>query len=118
MKAIFSGDVLFGFGCGRLFEGSFQQGFESLQRFLSLPADFKIYCTHEYTLTNIQFLKSLPVLANRTDFPSLVLSTQHELKSAGRTVPLSLREQLEWNPFLRAKSIEEFQDLRTLRNQF
>lgn len=45
----FTGDVLFGMGCGRLFEGTYQEMFQSLQRLKTLPPNTKIYCAHEYT---------------------------------------------------------------------
>ena len=54
-KVLFCGDTLFSGGCGRLFEGTYQQLFNSLQKLVRLPNDTKVYCTHEYTLSNLAF---------------------------------------------------------------
>ncbi len=54
-QAVFTGDTLFASGCGRLFEGTPQQMFASLTALTSLPADTRIYCGHEYTLSNLRF---------------------------------------------------------------
>ena len=57
-KIVFTGDTLFSLGCGRIFEGTYQQMFSSLQLFKSFPKDTKIYCGHEYTLKNSEFCKT------------------------------------------------------------
>src|SRR3954468_1521332 len=57
--ALFCGDTLFACGCGRLFEGTAQQMYASLQKLAALPDDTKVYCGHEYTLANIGFAKSV-----------------------------------------------------------
>ena len=54
-KVIFTGDTLFSMGCGRVFEGTYSQMFNSLNRIKDLPEDTKIYCGHEYTQKNIEF---------------------------------------------------------------
>ena len=54
-KAVFTGDTLFSLGCGRVFEGTCQQMFDSLNKIKSLPEDTKIYCGHEYTKNNLEF---------------------------------------------------------------
>ena len=54
---VFSGDTLFSLGCGRIFEGTYEQMFESLNKLKKLPLDTKIYCGHEYTLKNSMFCK-------------------------------------------------------------
>ena len=56
-KFLFSGDTLFSLGCGRIFEGSYEEMFESLNKIKLLPKDSKIYCGHEYTLNNAKFCK-------------------------------------------------------------
>lgn len=114
---LFSGDVVFGLGCGRLFEGSFEQGFTSLQKIKNLAADTLIYCTHEYTEKNLQFCKTL------TDFKSpeseKYEQTLIELRKHNRpSVPLRLSVENKVNPFLRASSAAEFKALRELRNVF
>ena len=54
-KIIFTGDTLFSLGCGKIFEGTYNQMYDSLNKFNSLPKDTKIYCGHEYTLQNSKF---------------------------------------------------------------
>ena len=59
-NTVFVGDTLFGFGCGRVFEGSYEQMFQSLQKLTKLPKDTLIYCGHEYTLRNLEYLEQSP----------------------------------------------------------
>ena len=65
-KAVFTGDTLFSLGCGKIFEGTYFQMFESLKKLKELPKDTKVFCGHEYTLNNSNFclLKSLWAIAN------------------------------------------------------
>ncbi|QDK45816.1 hydroxyacylglutathione hydrolase [Bdellovibrio sp. ZAP7] len=123
MKWLFSGDVLFGLGCGRLFEGSYEQGYESLQRIKKLPADTLVYCTHEYTEANLNFCNMLsnldnsPITGDNEDLElyanQLLSRREMELPS----VPLKLSVELRVNPFLLAKSVSQFTYLRDLRNK-
>lgn len=114
-KWLFSGDVLFGLGCGRLFEGTFAQGYESLQRIKNLPNETLVYCTHEYTESNLRFCKSLS-----QSIPKL--NTYEELLKQKRTanlpsVPLNLGIEKIVNPFLFADNLERFTFLRDLKNR-
>ena len=54
-KSVFTGDTLFSLGCGRIFEGTYSQMYESLEKIKELPQDTKIFCGHEYTLQNSKF---------------------------------------------------------------
>lgn len=111
---LFSGDVLFGLGCGRLFEGTFEQGFESLQRIKQLPDETLVYCTHEYTEANLQFCKKLSNAVDLSNYEkSLMQLRQNNLPS----VPLNLGIEKKVNPFLIAESAEDFTQVRKLRNQ-
>ena len=56
---LFSGDTLFAVGCGRLFEGTPRQMHDSLSRLMQLPDDTRVYCGHEYTLSNIRFARAV-----------------------------------------------------------
>jgi len=99
--ALFCGDTLFACGCGRLFEGTAQQMYASLQKLAALPDDTKVYCGHEYTLANIGFAKSVEprnaALASRE-------GRDREKRAAGRpTVPSTLGEEKATNPFLRCR---------------
>jgi hydroxyacylglutathione hydrolase len=96
---LFCGDTLFACGCGRVFEGTPEQMYASLEKLRALPDDTKVYCGHEYTLANIGFAKGVDpqnsALAARE-------RRDRELRAAGRpTVPSTMREEKATNPFLR-----------------
>lgn len=117
-KWLFSGDVLFGLGCGRLFEGNFEQMHKAMARIRELPDRTSVFCAHEYTETNLQFLHKMnlaPSTAEFSDFEEKI----HALRAQGKpTVPRPLMEEKNWNPFLKALHLEEFAKLREARNQF
>ena len=116
IKTLFCGDVLFAMGCGRVFEGTFQQMYNSLSRIAAFPADTKVYCTHEYTLSNAQFARHVEPdnLAIQQRFDEV-----ESLRMLGQcTLPTTIALELETNPFLRAESVEEFQRLRELKDNF
>lgn len=97
--ALFCGDTLFGAGCGRLFEGTPAQMSESLARIAALPDETLIYCAHEYTEANLRFAVAVepenPAIRER-------IVRVAQLRAAGRSsVPSSLREEKDTNPFLR-----------------
>lgn len=98
-KALFIGDTVFAMGCGRLFEGSPQQMWTSLQKIIALPADTTLYCAHEYTLSNAQFALTIdpenPILLKRVEEVKAIRAAEKP------TVPFSLRAELDTNPFLR-----------------
>jgi hydroxyacylglutathione hydrolase len=121
---LFSGDVLFGLGCGRLFEGNPEMMMASLQKIKLLPIETLIFCTHEYTLTNLNFTEYLiktERIPKGFDF-ELFSEYKNEIlekrNSGLATVPLSLGTQLQVNPFLVATDLTEWAELRHLRNQF
>ncbi len=96
---LFSGDTLFAGGCGRVFEGTFQQMRGSLDKLKQLPDDTRIHCAHEYTQANINF-----ALAVEPDNLSLQKRAEDVavLRKAGiPTVPSELAIEKETNPFLR-----------------
>jgi len=99
-KHLFCGDTLFACGCGRLFEGTAQQMYDSLSRLAALPADTEVYCAHEYTLANIRF-------ARRVEPDNEALSRREvaarTLREQGLpTLPSTMGLERETNPFLRA----------------
>lgn len=109
-QALFVGDTLFAMGCGRLFEGSPKQMWTSLQKIIRLPEETKIYCAHEYTLKNAKF--SLTI---EPDNPALKKRYAHikELRANDEpTIPTTIGEELETNPFLRV----DLEGLRTSLN--
>ncbi len=127
---LFSGDTLFSLGCGRLFEGSAAQMWNSLQKLMRLPPQTQIYCAHEYTINNAEFALEL-------EPGNLALQTMSakakELRREGLpTVPSTLRQELDANPFFRPGSAEirrkikmpdaaneaVFAEIRRLKDQF
>ena len=115
-KLIFTGDTLFSLGCGKIFEGTYQEMFESLNKIKSLPADTKIYCGHEYTLQNSKFcIKHDPTNSN---LQNKILKITEKLENALPTIPSILKDEIECNIFLRAKNVESFSKLRDLKDNF
>ncbi len=103
-KLLFTGDTLFSLGCGRLFEGSAQMMWQSLQRISALPDETKIYCGHEYTLTNGEFAleiepRNKALLARMEDVRKL-------RRAQLDTLPVTLATEKATNPFLRSHSPE------------
>jgi len=97
--ALFCGDTLFAAGCGRVFDGTFDQLAASLKRIADLPGATRCYCAHEYTLANLGF-------AGRVEPESTAVAQRKQavsdLRALGRpTVPSRLSEELATNPFLR-----------------
>ncbi|MCZ8194850.1 MAG: hydroxyacylglutathione hydrolase [Brevundimonas sp.] len=112
---LFSGDVLFALGCGRLFEGTPAQMFASLQRLAALPDATTIWCAHEYTETNARFALTLD------DSPALAAHAEAIFAARARgepTVPTSLAIERRFNPFLTAADVEAFTARREARNGF
>jgi hydroxyacylglutathione hydrolase len=114
--ATFVGDTLFAMGCGRLFEGTAQQMYHSLQRIADLPAETALYCGHEYTLANARFAQHAEpdnaAIAGRLE---KVLA----LRSEGKiTLPTTVAQERETNPFVRATNWEEFARLRAEKDSF
>ena len=115
-QLIFTGDTLFSLGCGRLFEGSYEEMYESLNKIKVLPEETKIYCGHEYTLSNSKFC-----IKNDPDNQNLQKKIEQikKLTSNGLpTIPTTIKEELDCNIFLRAKNLESFSKLRDLKDNF
>ena len=101
-KRLFCGDTLFAGGCGRLFEGTAEQLYTSLQKIALLPDDTWIYCAHEYTLSNLNF--ALEVEPENTALQNRAEQAR-QLRQAGKaTVPTELGIEKRTNPFLRCNS--------------
>lgn len=97
--ALFSGDTLFSAGCGRLFEGTPAQMYQSLMLLADLPDETKVYCTHEYTLSNLAFATSIePDNCDITAYAKIV----REQRAAGHpSLPTTIGREKQINPFLR-----------------
>jgi len=112
----FVGDTLFAMGCGRLFEGSPEQMYGSLQRLAALPASTRLYCAHEYTLANARFAAHAEpgneAVAER-------LEQVKALRESGQiTVPTTVAQERETNPFVRSTNVEEFAHRRAAKDSF
>lgn len=97
--ALFCGDTLFSLGCGRRFEGSAEAFLASLDRLAALPASTRVYCTHEYTLSNARF--ALAVDADNPALQARVRAATAQRAAGQPTLPSLLAEELACNPFLR-----------------
>ena len=115
-KIAFTGDTLFSLGCGRIFEGTYEQMFASLNKLKKLPSDTKIYCGHEYTLKNSIFC--LRHEKNNKNLEKKIFDIKDKLKNNFPTVPSTIGEELACNIFLRAKNLEDFSKLRDLKDNF
>ncbi|HAF43798.1 MAG: hydroxyacylglutathione hydrolase [Sideroxydans sp. GWF2_59_14] len=101
---VFSGDILFGAGCGRNFEGTLAQLHHSLQRLAALPEDTLVYCAHEYTLSCLSY--ALVCEPGNQDIQRRIADTQ-ALRAAGRaTVPFTIALEKATNPYLRCTNPE------------
>jgi len=99
-KILFSGDTLFTLGCGRLFEGTAEQMHESLSTLMSLPGDTKVYSSHEYTIANAKF--ALSVDPDNTTLKKRFEHVKQLVSSGQATIPSTVADELETNPFVRA----------------
>ena len=108
---LFIGDTLFSGGCGRIFEGTYQQMYSSLERVKLLPKNTLIYCAHEYTKANL--LWALNLKPKDQDIRNKLLQVEKKLSLNELTIPFQLDEEMRINLFLRAKNLKEFTFLRT-----
>ena len=113
---LFVGDTLFSGGCGRIFEGTNQEMYNSLKRILSLPIDTIIYCAHEYTKSNL--LWALDIYPNDKLIKKKLEETKKKLLAKNLTIPTTLKEEMNINLFLRAKSLNEFSYLRAKKDSW
>jgi hydroxyacylglutathione hydrolase len=124
----FVGDALFSMGCGRMFEGTPQQMWGSLQKIAALPRDMTLYCAHEYTEANARFAIYYDPINH--DLQARIAEVKR-LRAEGKpTVPMRLDTELRTNPFLRAPmlkhsimkpdatDVEAFAELRARKDNF
>jgi hydroxyacylglutathione hydrolase len=129
-KVIFTGDTLFSMGCGRVFEGTYNQMFNSLNKIKDLPGDTKIYCGHEYTQENIEFcIKYNP---NNDLLKKTKNAIEEKLKNGEPSIPSTLLKEKQMNIFLRcdfhvvkkklnmlnADEVSVFKKLRDLKDSY
>ena len=102
-KALFTGDSLMVMGCGRLFEGTPEDMWKSLEKLKQLPEDIMIYSGHEYTKSNIEF--AITVDPQNEKLKARRTKELEQLQKGLPTVPSTLREELDTNPFLRESEL-------------
>jgi len=115
-KAAFVGDTIFVLGCGRLFEGSPEDMFGSMAAIAGLPDETKLYCAHEYTLTNAKFAVTV-----EPDNQALLdyVETAKKMREQGLpTVPTTVAMEKATNPFMRAKSASRLGEIRAAKDNF
>ena len=115
-KLIFTGDTLFSLGCGKLFEGTYQDMFSSLNKIKKLSQDTKIYCGHEYTLQNSKFC--IEYDPENIKLKNKIREIKKKIENNLPTIPSTLKDENECNIFLRAKDVESFSKLRDLKDIF
>ena len=101
---LFCGDTLFGGGCGRCFEGTPVEMFNSLKRLAALPNETKVYCAHEYTLANLKFARQVEPLNQK--IAERIWHTQALRAQGLPSVPSTLLLEKQTNPFLRCDQPE------------
>ena len=102
-KTLFCGDTLFAGGCGRLFEGTPAQMYQSLTKLAQLPGETLVYCAHEYTMANLAFAQA--VEADNAELGSRVKREGERRQQGEATVPSTIAIELATNPFLRSHEI-------------
>ena len=100
---LFCGDTLFAGGCGRVFEGTFEQMFKSLKKISNYPKETKIFCGHEYTLSNLKF--ALEVDKDNKQLSDEYINVKKLISSDIPSLPTNLNKELKVNPFLRCNEI-------------
>ncbi len=111
-QALFCGDTLFAAGCGRLLGGSAEQLYDSLDKITKLPINTDIYCTHEYTLSNLKFAQA--VEPGNTHIMQRIATETEKRQQGQPTLPSTLQLELATNPFLRC----QFNEVKTSAEKF
>jgi hydroxyacylglutathione hydrolase len=127
---LFAADTLFAMGCGRVFEGTLEQMFHSVNQFRDLPPETQLYCGHEYTESNAKFALAMEPGSRALQ---VRVTDVKALRALGKmTCPSTIGEELKTNPYLRCDSAEirkhlglegasdaaVFAELRTRKNNF
>jgi hydroxyacylglutathione hydrolase len=113
--AAFVGDTLFALGCGRLFEGTPEQMWDSLRRLADLPDDTVVWCAHEYTAANARFALSLD---DRPELRAHAEAIFARRERGEATVPTTIGIEKAFNPFLRAADAADFAARRAGKDSF
>jgi hydroxyacylglutathione hydrolase len=128
-KALFAADTLFSIGCGRVFEGSYPMMWDSLLKLRALPDDFRLYCGHEYTASNVKF--ALTVEPDNAALQARAEEVKRLRADNKPTIPSLLGDEKKANVFLRAddpsvaiklhmkgaSAVDVFRELRERKNK-
>jgi hydroxyacylglutathione hydrolase len=115
-KILFCGDTLFSAGCGRVFEGTYEQMYQSLLKLAALPDDTRVCCAHEYTLSNLRF--AIATEPSNRDIVKYKELCDDLREKELPTLPTSIGLEKRINPFLRCKDLAYFSERRELKNNF
>ncbi len=115
-EALFPGDTLFAMGCGRLFEGTPAAMFAALGKLKILPPATRVYCAHEYTLSNARF--AVTVEPDNMALAARYAAVQQARSNNIPTVPFTLADELATNPFVRAATADELGQRRSAKDAF
>ena len=112
-KVVFTGDTLFTLGCGRVFEGTHKEMFESLNKLKNLPLDTKVYCGHEYTKSNLKFCLAYDKGNNLLKHKEK--RVEDKLRNNLPTIPTTIEEEIKTNIFFKCDdpSIKQLLNLKT-----
>jgi hydroxyacylglutathione hydrolase len=114
LRALFAGDTLFSLGCGRLFEGTAAQMFDSIAKLKALPDETRLYCGHEYTMSNADFAFTLFPKNENLHLRAQMVKT---LRAQNRpSLPVTMGLEKMTNPFCLAETVEEFADFRARKD--
>ena len=113
---LFIGDTLFSAGCGRIFEGTYKQMYDSLEKIKILPKNTLIYCAHEYTKSNL--LWALNLQPEDQDLKNKLIEVEKKIAFKELTIPSKLEEEMKINLFLRAVNLKEFTFLRANKDSW
>ena len=126
-RVVFTGDMLFAAGCGRLFEGDAKMMFDALcVRLAALPDDYLVYCGHEYTESNLAFARAVEpdnpqILARQQQVRAIRARAAADWHDAGpeeMTIPTTIGLEKATNPFVRAQTAEELGRIRAWKDRF
>ena len=112
----FVGDTIFALGCGRLFEGTPNEMWDSLSRIMALPDVTKLYCAHEYTLSNAKF--AISVDADNANLLAAITDAEAKRAKGHPTVPTTVGVEKHANPFVTAGNAAELGRRRALKDNF
>ena len=126
-QALFSGDMLFAAGCGRMFEGNAEMMYAALcEKLAALPDEMRVFCGHEYTESNLRFAvtqepENTAMQGKLERVQSLrahAAADWHDAEPAEMTIPSTIGEERDTNPFMRARNSEELGRIRLAKDSF